>query len=414
MNAKPIDELIQSCFQALKETNYKSEVFMRHEKHFILLKSFMKEKSKNLYSEIIGESFKLAFLETGKYPPSSYRFQIINSSVNLLNDVLNNIPLKRKRIDRKVYYFPGEIGNHIISFLKIYKENERPSDKTFFKHSRNLSYFAERMNQDNISLQSLDSEVVIRFTSSLKNSGYYTCCSLRLFLHHLYENKLTDINLSVLLREIKRKSQPEKLPSVYSSEEIREMERSINKTKGTGKRNYAVFLLASRLGLRSSDICFLQFGNIDWDHNLIRLQQYKTKENIELPLLSVIGEAIIDYIRHGRPKSDSKTIFLTGTSPYTPMSRGNVFAIINDIISKSEVEIKNRRHGPHSLRHSLASQLLEQETSLPVISGILGHTNSLSTMTYLNIDVKNLLECSLAVPMVKESFYIQKNGAFYE
>ena len=167
MNTKPIDELIQSCFQSLKETNYKNEVFMRHEKHFMLLKSFMKERSKNFYSEIIGESFKLAFLETAKYPPSSHRFQVITSSVNFLNDVLNNTPLKRKRINRKVYYFSGEIGNHIISFLKIYKENQLPSDKTFFKHGRNLSYFAERINQDN-SLQGLDSVVVIRFTSSLK------------------------------------------------------------------------------------------------------------------------------------------------------------------------------------------------------------------------------------------------------
>ncbi|MDQ6530100.1 tyrosine-type recombinase/integrase [Flavobacterium sp. LHD-85] len=412
MNSKPIDELIQSCLQSLNETSYNREVTMAHKRRFTLLKSFMVIHSKDLYSEVIGESFKLSFLETNSL--SGYKFKSIKSSVNLLNDVLNNIPMRRKRINRKVYQFPGEIGEQILSFLKVFKEKERIADKTFFKHSRNLSYFAVRMYHDQIDLHNLNGIAIKEFTSSLKNSKLYVCVSLRHFLNYLYERKLTDIDLRIPLNQIKRKSSVEKLPSVYSLEEIRQMDNAINRSKTIGKRNYAIFLLASRLGLRASDICSLQFGNLDWNRNTIRFEQYKTGQDIELPLLPVVGEAIIDYICYGRPKSQIKTIFLSGIAPFGPVSAANIFAIINEIISKSKVETNSRHHGSHSLRHSLASQLLEQGTTLAVISDSLGHSSSESTMFYLGIDVKGLLACSLEVPLVQEKFYIQKEGGFYE
>ena len=78
------------------------------------------------------------------------------------------------------------------------------------------------------------------------------------------------------------------------------------------------------------------------------------------------------------------------------------------------METNNRHHGSHSLRHSLASQLLEQGTPLVVISDSLGHSSSESTMVYLGIDVKGLLTCSLEVPLVQEKFYTQKEVRFYE
>lgn len=192
------------------------------------------------------------------------------------------------------------------------------------------------------------------------------------------------------------------------------MESAINKSRSIGKRNYAIFLLASRLGLRAGDICSLQFGHFNWERNAIFFQQNKTGEDLELPLLPIIGEAIIDYIRYGRPISSSKHVFISGIAPYGPISAANIFAVIDGIITKSKIETNGRPHGPHSLRHSLASQLLEQGTSLPVISDTLGHSSSESTMVYLSIDVKGLLECALDVPLVKDNFYTQKGGAFYE
>ena len=410
-NKKSINELIQSCLKALKETDYKREVILTHQNNFSFVKKFMEENKQHLYSESVGESLKISLLENGLLP--KHKFKSISSSINLLNDVLNNVQMRRKRVSRKTYPLPGNIGEHIHLYLQTRRLNERLSDKTFYKHSLVLSRFAIRMQLDNVSIESLSSADILRFVSSSQNTTLYTCGPLRGLLRFLYEKRLTQTDLCISLNMIKKR-QVEKLPSIYSIEEIRKMEVVIDRSRPIGKRNYAMFLLASRLGLRASDICFLQFGSLDWDRNIIYIQQYKSKRYIELPLLSQVGEAIIDYIRHGRPKSTHKTIFLSGIAPYEPVSADNMFQVVSDIISKAGIDTKHRHHGSHSLRHSLASQLLAQGTTLPVIADSLGHSSSVVTMTYLSVDINGLLSCSLDVPLVPEKFYTQKGGWFYE
>jgi len=276
-----------------------------------------------------------------------------------------------------------------------------------------LSHFAVRMHQDRVCPEKLDNAAISRFVASLQNTQLYVCGPVRRFLSYLFEMKLTKTDLSIPLYYIKC-HRAEKLPSVYNAEEIRKMDASIEKSSPVGKRNYAIFLLASRLGLRASDIRSLQFCNLDWDRNVINMEQCKTKKVIELPLLDVIGEAIIDYIRNSRPKSESKTIFLTANAPHTTISDKGISAIVSNIIYKAGIETKTRHHGAHCLRHSLATQLMEQGTTLPIISETLGHSNGQATMIYLSVDVNGLLRCSLDVPPVPDRFYMQKGGWFYE
>ena len=88
-----------------------------------------------------------------------------------------------------------------------------------------------------------------------------------------------------------------RLPSAYTQEEVRIVEKSVDRTSNIGTRNYAMLLLATRLGLRASDIARIEFSNIDWDKNLVRINQYKTKRLVELPLIKDVGEAIIEYLQ---------------------------------------------------------------------------------------------------------------------
>lgn len=180
-----------------------------------------------------------------------------------------------------------------------------------------------------------------------------------------------------------------------------------------GKRDYAILLLATRLGLRASDICRLEFDHLDWDHNVIAFIQYKTKKSIELPLLTDVGEAIVNYLRYGRPISGHSEIFLSARPPYRPMFRWGINGVISRIMRESGVDISKRKFGPHAMRHSLASRLLANGVSLPVISESLGHESSLSTMEYLRVDLSSLMKCALDVPPVNSAFYEQKGGIFY-
>jgi integrase len=170
----------------------------------------------------------------------------------------------------------------------------------------------------------------------------------------------------------------------------------------------------SGLGLRASDIAGLRFSNLDWDKSVIRLQQYKTKREIELPLLAEVGEAIISYLKYGRQQTSVENVFLSARAPYRVMTGQAVCSAIRQAIDKSGVSICGRRHGAHSMRHSLAARLLENETPIVVITESPGHASSETTRAYLRIDIGGLQKCALEVPAVQTGFYNQKGGIFYE
>jgi integrase len=236
---------------------------------------------------------------------------------------------------------------------------------------------------------------------------------LRRFLSYLYTNEHIKEDFSQLFAGIKP-HRKEKLPSSYDINEVSKIEKAVERASAVGKRDYAMILLASRLGLRSSDIRGLKFSNLDWDNNLIRMQQYKTKRYITLPLLSDVGEALINYITNGRPSSSLKNVFVTSSHPYRELQPAAFSSVVSRYIYSSGIEYKGKHTGPHALRHSLATLLLKEGTGLPVISETLGHASTESTMYYLGVDTNGLLECSLEVPIVDESFYLQKGGLLYE
>ena len=191
------------------------------------------------------------------------------------------------------------------------------------------------------------------------------------------------------------------------------MEKSIEQSSAVGKRDYAIFMLAARLGLRASDIYSMRWDNIDWDSSKIVLYQHKTKQPIELPLLTDVGEALVTYARDARPKSNQAEIFLTCHAPYRALTTISVNGIISRIILGSGVDVNQRRFGTHSLRHTLASNMLKAGSGLPTISSVLGHESTETTMAYLRIDTDKLRELALDVPLVGENFYKEEGGAFY-
>ena len=164
-----------------------------------------------------------------------------------------------------------------------------------------------------------------------------------------------------------------------------------------GKRDYAVILLISRLGLRASDVANLRFGDIDWESNKISFFQVKTKKQIELPLLKDVGESIIEYMRYGRPECNTDHIFVRHRAPIHEVTPSAIGSLVNSRLRKAGIKTEGRHHGSHALRHSLAGRLLENKIPLPVISEILGHATTDTTMTYLRVDINQLKNCALEV-----------------
>ena len=176
------------------------------------------------------------------------------------------------------------------------------------------------------------------------------------------------------------------------------MLNAVDRGNGVGKRDYAILLLAVKLGMRAGDIRDLQLEDLKWETNRIEFTQRKTNQPVSLPMLEEIGLALIDYLRLGRPQAASKNIFISHIMPYEGFGVHNsMHRIMSKYLNLAGVKADDKQKGLHALRHSLASTLLEGNTPLPVISEILGHVDTNTTGIYLKVDLNGLRRCALEV-----------------
>jgi len=172
---------------------------------------------------------------------------------------------------------------------------------------------------------------------------------------------------------------------------------AIDREDPKGKRDYALILMIVRLGLRISDIRSMKLSSLNWNRKTISLNMMKTKQPIELPLLDDIGWAIIDYLKNGRPATFSDNLFVRHRPPFTAFGETeNFHKSLHRYMVKAGLLIPmNEHHGMHSLRSTLARNMLESQATLSVISQTLGHQNINTTSIYLKIDITGLRKCSL-------------------
>lgn len=306
----------------------------------------------------------------------------------------------------------GLIGEAMYGLLSRLKERRRTQGTidSYLLHLHRFNQYFENHKVEK--LEDITQRHILSFVATQTNNKICVASILRVFLRFVYDEGLVEKDWSCVFKNYKWIKR-EKLPSVYSAEEVKQLESSVSRSSSVGKRDYAVLLLATRLGLRASDIAHLSFDNLDWVKSRIVFAQFKTSKEIELPLLAEIGEAIIEYLKFGRQNSNTTRVFLSARAPYRPMTGASVSNVIRQIITTSDVSVGKRKQGAHTMRHSLASRLLENNVSLPIISESLGHQKTETTMAYLRIDVKALRKCALDVPAVDPSFYNQRGGMFY-
>ena len=334
-------------------------------------------------------------------------------SVQALTDFLHLGYIRKKTFTAVVHPLYGEIGKEMQKLVH-HLQSVRRSSITIKDYELYLNRFLIFLEREHVhAVSEIREHHILKFVSTMENNKVNIVSCLRVLFRFWYEQEIIDERFHELLDHYKW-IKSEKIPSNYTASEVMVIENSVDRCSAVGKRDYAMLLLASRLGLRASDIAQLKFCNIDWDKSEICLTQNKTGNSITLPLLSDVGNAIIDYLKHGRFQSSSQHVFLSARAPYVGATKSVVCAAITRIIQQSGVLTGNRRHGPHSMRHSLAGRMLENSVSINVISETLGHATTQTTMSYMRIDISSLMKCSLAVPSVADSFYMQKGGVFYE
>jgi site-specific recombinase XerD len=369
----------------------------------------MKDNGIKNYNCPVGEKFIRDNISS-KVTPAE---RDIIRSISVLNEMQETGKVSKRAVHPAHRELKGPIGEAVKGLLSRLKELRR-NQTTIEGHLLYLHRFNRYLGNNRVDLlEDIGQGHILSFVSTQTNNNINVVSSLRAFFRFVYEERLLKTDWSYVLADYKWIKR-EKLPSVYTAGEVKQIESSVSRSSKVGKRNYAVLLLSTRLGLRASDIAHLSFGGLDWEKSRIALEQYKTGKEIELPLLAEIGGAVIDYLKFGRPGSSSPKVFLSARAPYRPMTGAAVSSAVGQIIDASGICIGKRRHGPHSMRHSLAGRLLENSVPLPVISESLGHQKTEVTMGYLRIDMKALRKCALDVPAVDPLFYSQRGGVFYE
>jgi site-specific recombinase XerD len=306
--------------------------------------------------------------------------------------------------------FIGQTGEEMEDYLHYLRDAISLTENTISNKRHYLLSFNAYLESCQVLLENIGVDTLEGFYAFQKYSlaSKHNCNStLRLFLRHAYDNGITtrDCSLNILPDNYRKQC---KLPTTYEAEEIKSMLEAVDRASSIGKRDYLVLLLASEYGWRSSDIVNFSFGQVDWDKNMITFSQQKTGVPVAYQLLSSIGNAIIDYLKHGRPVTDAPQIIVAHESSKKgkKLSAETIHSIVTKHMRAANISNwRQKKHGPHSLRHSLASNLLKKNISIPVISTVLGHQSTESTKVYLSVDNARLKQCALPIPTLRAAVY---------
>lgn len=181
-----------------------------------------------------------------------------------------------------------------------------------------------------------------------------------------------------------------RLSSVPKFLDEENIERVIDACEGEDRlRDKAVVLLLVRLGLRASDVANLKLADIDWQDGRMRLCG-KSRREEWLPLTQEVGDAILAYIKRGRPRLSLAELFATQIAPLRPITRVTVKCIVNRSLTRAGIETPCK--GAHILRHSAATAMLRHDVSLAGVAAVLRHRSPATTALYAKVDFGLLSE----------------------
>ncbi len=373
-------------------------------KHYIYkwkhLLMYAEQNGDTHYSKELGEEFLATYygIKGDKKLSESQVFKV--RTITVLGDLLEHNCF-RKCHQKAGKQPPQQFINVLDKYQKRQQEKNLSARTICGKKIILVRFLSHLEKQELTDIRDLTSSEVLSYLPTLakfrNNTRSGILFSIRNFLLFLYSEGYITEPLNDLFAVI-ISNKFDRLPSYYSTEEVNNLLCQVDRNSTVGCRDYLILLLAVQFGLRAGDIRRLKFQNIKWSRSTIEFIQQKTNAPIQLPLTDEFKYAVADYMKNSRPEVDDPHIFVRHRAPFQPFGESNSFHhIINKYISLAGIELSGRRHGLHSMRHSAASNLLQNNTPYPVITGILGHKNTAMTKCYLRIDIQQLRTVALEV-----------------
>ena len=249
-----------------------------------------------------------------------------------------------------------------------------------------------------LTVAELDGYVAQRVARMRRRSKVQQASSLRGVLRYFYSTGQVPGDMSHAV-EAPSQYALEDIPSTIRRDDVeRVLSAARNDTSPMGRRDYAIWMLLATYGLRTGEITHLLLSDVDWRREELHIRHLKTGAASRLPLLRDPANALFDYLKHGRPKTTHREMFLQAVAPYGPL-RGGLSEVMRRRLEAAGVSLSGKR-GAHVLRHSRAQSLLNSGVTIKAIGDVLGHRSEQATTVYLKLAISDLRSIALEIPTV--------------
>lgn len=357
----------------------------------------------NQYSRSLATRFEEVYGHcAGKrlQPDERWRMHLV-FGLRVLDDYARTGSIVRFVVERSGLRIPHAMQKPMLDYEQFAKERRYLRMSSLQERMHAIAVFLDFLRSRGVpTLDHMQAEDISAFITSRSRwkprTVSHVASHLKQFLQFLFLREILPRDLSCAVPTI-RVARHDKIPSVWDQELVVRLLDAVDRSLPKGKRDYAILLLAARLGMRLGDIRTLRLDNLHWTDATIEIIQTKTGAPLVLPMSEEVGSALIDYLQSARPPSTYREVFLHLTPPFEPFSEMNhLHHLVKWWRELAGIQFRSKQHhGLHSLRHTLATRLLHEETPLHVISAVLGHASSATTLIYAKADVELLRSAAL-------------------
>ena len=355
------------------------------------IESYLNEHNISNYSSNLGIMFLKDNVDSSNWTIKMKRQ--VRTIINRLNELLITDTFNSKRLVADVE-IPHQYAEQMKMYIR-YLENAGKRASTINNYLRNGAKFFNALVTYGITdLKDVEAKHIYKAygEDNSKTNAYPVYKSLMKFA---YVEGIKDVDLSVIVPAPRIRQY---IPSTYTKEETKQLLLGIDRKSWIGKRDYAIILIALRLGMRASDIVALKRENINFTKKTITFIQKKTDVAHQLALLPDVEDALLTYLNV--QNKNSSFVFLRSFAPYTPLMPMSIYGIVDKHLKIANINTEGKKRGPHALRMTLASELIEEDTPYAVVQEILGHDDPDSTKHYVKFDIEKLRSCALDIPVL--------------
>ena len=393
--AKSVRSILEPYSQYLISQGYSSR---RHRRYVRVVEHFGRWVGRRHVGRSLVQQFLDQGLPTCQCSGVSRDRRLNRAALHLLLEMLG-------QARREATFLPGWRGDLLRRYQDHLIKVRGLASDTILRH---VTYSRAMLNRFGIRRASqfmrwtpeLIEEYVAREGRSAPSRGRNVGWCARSFLRFLQQDGLIRRDLAAAVPTVAR-WRLASLPTTLCQKEINRLVKAADLRTPLGRRDYAIILCLSELGLRGSDVANLQIDGIDFAAGVLRLRQRKEREAAVFPMTRPLCSALKVYLRHGRPVCASAAVFVRHHAPVgKPITPVGICQVVLRLAFRAG--LRHRVRGAHVLRRSLARRMLNAGATVKQIADFLGHTSIDTTTLYAKVDLATLSRVALPWPGRKE------------